>query len=242
MYYESNTLTHHGVKGMRWGVRRDKTGYSSTSLKAARARRQNAKVDAGFKDWEENAKKKDRAIELGKKANAARMAYERDPSDKSLKSAYKTATSEYKKALSENTTYRKGAIRKEVGQDISRKYLSEAKKIQKQLTADPSNKDLQKKYNDLMSKHDIERASSRKAASVGQKRSTFKATIKRSMTMTAKAAVGTAAVAAGAYAVNRYLNSHEVTLNGKRVNIGTQTISNIVGVAKKVKSVMGFVY
>ena len=86
------------------------------------------------------------------------MAYENNRSDKKLKKQYKTDEKAYKKALSKNTTYRKGQVRKETGSDLSRKYLSEAKKVKKQLTADPSNKQLKKRYNELMSKHDIERA------------------------------------------------------------------------------------
>lgn len=57
------------------------------------------------------------------------MDYERDRSNKELKKTYKQANRDYKKALNSNTTYRKGAIRGEVGKDASRKYLSEAKKF-----------------------------------------------------------------------------------------------------------------
>ena len=259
-------LYHWGIKGMRWGRRRyqnpdgtltpegkkryddtpnsgsKKPGYRSTSIKSAMARRANEKVDKSFKDWNENAKKRDTAIELGKKANAAKMAYEKDPSNKSLRSAYRDADKQYKKALSANTTYRKGVVRSEVGKDASRKYLSEAKKIGKQLAADPSNKALQKKYNDLMSKHDVERAKARRATEVGAKRSQAKANMKRTMTNTVKALAATAAVAAGAYAVNRYLTSHDVTVNGKRVSIGAQNIADIGNFAKKAKEFFGFMY
>ena len=110
-YNHTDELYHHGIKGMKWGVRR--------------ARRQNAKVDKSFKKWKENSDKKSNAIDLGKKANIARMDYERDRSNKQLKKTYKQANRDYKKALNSNTTYRKGAIRGEVGKDASRKYLSE---------------------------------------------------------------------------------------------------------------------
>ena len=43
-------LYHYGVKGMKWGVRKKRSSYRSTSLRSAMARRQNEKVDAGFKN------------------------------------------------------------------------------------------------------------------------------------------------------------------------------------------------
>lgn len=238
MYNNSNELYHFGVKGMRWGHR--KNNYRSTSVRSAIARRENNKVDKGFKNWNENAKKRDNAIELGKKANASRRAYENDKSNKSLKSAYKQDNKAYKKALRQNTTYRKGVVKQEVGKDISRKYLSDAKKVKKQLDADPTNKQLKKKYNELMSKHDVERAKARKAVEKANKRSRKKAAIKRGMTMSVKAAGATAACAAGAYAVNRYLDNHNVTVNGRRVQLKAQNISDIVGKAKKVKNFLGY--
>lgn len=238
MYNNNNELYHFGVKGMRWGHR--KNNYRSTSVRSAIARRENNKVDKGFKDWNENAKKRDNAIELGKKANASRRAYENDKSNKSLKSTYKQDNKAYKKALRQNTTYRKGVVKQEVGKDISRKYLSDAKKVKKQLDADPSNKQLKKKYNELMSKHDVERAKARKAVDKANKKSRKKAAIKRGMTMSVKAAGATAACAAGAYAVNRYLDNHNVTVNGRRVQLKAQNISDIVGKAKKVKNFLGY--
>ena len=233
-------LYHYGVPGMRWGHR--KTSYKSTGIRSAIARRSNKKVDEGFKKWNDNAKKRDDAINLGKTRNAAKLSYESNKSDKNLKSAYKTADKEYKKALSKNTTYRKGVVRQEVGKDASRKYLSEAKKIKKQLDANPGDRQLQKKYNDLMSKHDVERANARRAVEVGTKRSQKKAAMKRAMTMTVKTAATTAAVSAGAYAVNRYLNDHQVSFNGQRVNVGSQNIRNVMDKVNKAKKFMGYMY
>ena len=233
-------LYHYGVPGMRWGHR--KTSYKSTDIRSAIARRSNEKVDEGFKKWNDNAKKRDDAINLGKTRNAAKLAYESNKSDKNLKSAYKTANKDYKKALSKNTTYRKGVVRQEVGKDASRKYLSEAKKIKKQLDANPGDRQLQKKYNDLMSKHDVERANARRAVEVGAKRSQKKAAMKRAMTMTVKTAATTAAVSAGAYALNRYLNDHQVSFNGQRVNVGSQNIRNVMDKVNKAKKFMGYMY
>ena len=229
---------HYGVLGMRWGKRKD--NYHSTGIRSALARRSNEKVDKNFKKWTENSKKKADAIELGKKANLSKRAYEDNRQDKSLKNQYKQDNKAYKKALRGNTTYRKGQIKQEVGSDLSRKYLSEAKRVKKQLNADPSNKDLQKKYNSLMSKHDVERARARRAPEVAANRSRKIASIKRGATMTVKAAAGTAAVAAGTYAVNKYLTNHQVTLNGKRVTLGMQNVRDVVDIAKKVKDIGKF--
>ena len=233
----SNELYHHGVKGMKWGVRKDSKSYSSTGLRAAIARRQNEKVDASFKKWKENSEKRVNAIELGKKMNQSKMAYENNKSDKTFRQTYKQDSKAYKKALRSNTTYRKGQIKQEVGQDASRKYLSEAKKIKKQLDSDPSNKQLQKKYNDLMSKHDIERANARRAPEVAANRSRKKAAIKRAMTMSVKAAATTAVVTAGTYAVNKYLSDHNVTLNGNNLRVDSNmvnTFSNAVKVGSEI--------
>ena len=93
-----------------------------------------------------------------------------------------------------------------------------------------------------MSKHDVERAAARRATDVASKRSQKKASIKRAMTMTTKAAAATAATAVGVYAVNKYLTNHQVTLNGKRVQLKTQTVKDIAGVANKFKNFMGYMY
>ena len=238
----NNELYHYGIPGMKWGVRKDKPSYRSTGVRSALARRSNEKVDNGFKNWNENAKKREDAIALGKKANASKMAYESNRSDKALKSQYKADNKAYKNALKSNTTYRKGQVRKEVGSDLSRKYLSDAKKIQKQLANDPGNKQLQKRYNELMSQHDVERAKVRRAPEVAAKRSARKANLKRAATMSVKAVAATATVAAGTYAVNRYLSSHNVTLDGKPIRLNAQNLRDVAEMAKKAKRFMGYFY
>lgn len=234
----NNELYHYGVLGMKWGRRKDR--YTSGGLRSAYAKRQNAKVDASFKKWKENSAKRDNTVELGKKANESRRAYENNKTDKALKKQYKEDNKAYKKALKENTTYRKGQVKKQVESDLSRKYLSEAKKVKKQMESDPSNKELQKKYNDLMGKHDIERAKARRAPEVAAKRSAKKAAIKRGLTISAKAAAATAATTLGAYAVNRYLTKNDFKLNGKPIRISTENISSVVNFAKKTKDFLGY--
>ena len=238
----NNELYHYGIPGMKRGIRKDEPSYRSTGVRSALARRSNEKVDKGFKNWNENAKKREDAIALGKKANASKMAYESHRSDKALRSQYKADNKAYKNALKSNTTYRKGQVRKEVGSDLSRKYLSDAKKIQKQLANDPGNKQLQKRYNKLMSQHDVERAKARRAPEVAAKRSARKANLKRAATMSVKAVAATATVAAGTYAVNRYLSSHNVTLDGKPIRLNAQNLRNVAEMAKKAKRFMGYFY
>ena len=227
-YNHTDELYHHGIKGMKWGIRR--------------ARRQNAKVDKSFKKWKENSNKKANAIDLGKKANIARMDYERDRSNKELKKTYKQANRDYKKALNSNTTYRKGAIRGEVGKDASRKYLSEAKKVQKQLNSDPNNKALKKQYNYLQGQHDVQRAKARKAPEVGAKRSARKAAAKRAMTMSVKAAATAAAIGVGTKVVNDVMMSNNVTFNGQRVKFSAQNVNSAINAINKGKEFMGFFY
>lgn len=224
----ADELYHYGVKGMRWGVRR--------------ARKENKKIDDSFKNWNENSAKKANAIDLGKQANVARMEYERNSKDRNAKRTYKTANKEYKKALRGNTTYRKGDIRKEVGQDMSRKYLSESKKIQKQLNNDPDNKQLQKQYKYLSDQHQYERAKARKAPEVAQKRSARKAAIKRQATITAKTAVTGAAITGGVMVANKYLESHNVTVNGKAVNIKKQNVHDAMRYVNAGREFLKFFY
>ena len=226
---DNQELYHFGVKGMRWG--HTKTGYRSTSIRSAIARRQNDATDAGFKDWKVNADKKQDAVVAGKKRNEAKRAYESDRSNKQLKADYKTADKEYKKALSKNTTYRKGVVKQEVGKDMSRKYLSDAKKLKKQIDAGQGTDETKKQYQRLMNQYDIERASARRAVAVASKRSQKKASMKRAMTMSVKAAVATAAVAAG----SQYINSRLVAQGKQPVDI-----PRVINFATKAKDFMGY--
>ena len=226
---DNQELMHFGVKGMRWG--HTKTGYRSTGIRSALARRANDNVDSGFKDWQINAQKKQTAIDAGKKRNEARMLYESNRGSKQFKADYKQADKEYKKALGKNTTYRKGDVKNEVGKDLSRKYLSEAKQLKKQIDQGFGDAKTKKRYQDLMNQYDIERASARRAPEVAAKRSRKKASMKRAMTMAVKTAVATAAVTAG----SRYINNRLVAEGKQPVDI-----PRILDFAKKAKDFAGY--
>lgn len=93
-----------------------------------------------------------------------------------------------------------------------------------------------------MSKHAVERSKARKAKEVGASRSRKKASIKRGMTKSIKALAGAAVVAAGAYAVNSYLSGHNVTLNGNKIQVGAENISNLGKFIKKAKNFTKYIY
>lgn len=119
--------------------------------------------------------------------------------------------------------------------------MSEARKTEKALRNDPGNKQLKKQYDKYMSQHDVERAKARKAPVVAANRSRKKASIKRTMHMSAKAAVTAGTIAIGTRAVNSYLNNHEVTLNGQRINVNAaniEQINNFIKVGKKILKFM----
>lgn len=219
--YKDNELYHYGVLGMKWGHRKD--SYRSTSIRSAIARRQNEKVDKGFKKWKKGSDNRADAISKGKAANVKKMEMEANPKNKNLRKEYKAAKKEYKKALRKNTTYRKGQVRNEVGKDLSRKYLTKAKRTKKALNNDPENKALRKEYTRSMNRHDIERARARRAPAVAARRSRKIASMKRATTMTVKAAAGAAVISAGAYYANK-----------KGWNINVAQVANRVKVAKKI--------
>ena len=167
-------ISHHGIKGQKWGVRRyqnydgtrtaaGKRRFTPTSVSAWKAKRENDKIDKSFHKWKESDRKRDDAIASGKNRNLAKRAVLQNPGDKETKQAYKEANRQYKKDLRQNKTHRKGIVSQEVGYDMSRKYLSEAKAVKKKLDADPGNRQLAKQYNSLMSKQAVERKKARTA-------------------------------------------------------------------------------
>ena len=60
--------------------------------------------------------------------------------------------------------------------------------------------------------------------------------------MTVKAAATATAVSAGVYAVNKYLDNHQVTLDGRKVRLSTQKVSTVIDMAKKAKDLMIYLY
>lgn len=222
-------ISHFGILGMKWGVQNGppypldsedksasekkaaRTKYRSTGLRAYAARKSNEKVDKPFNDWRKNTEKRADAIELGKKSNEARLAYERSDKDKDLKRAYKQANKEYKNALRSNTIYRQGQIKGEVGHNLARKHLTEAKRVEKELKNNPDNKDLQKKYAKLMSKHDVERAAARKAPKKAEAKSRRRAAAKRALKMSVKAAAVSAAAVGGDVVLNKVMTGKSLS-------------------------------
>lgn len=248
-YVPETYLMHHGVKGQKWGVRRyqnydgtltargkQKLGYRSTSISGYVARKQNEKINKSFQTWKVEAAKRDNAIAAGKKATDALLAYERDRTNKDLKSDYKQKEKEYKKALRSNTTYRKGQVRGEVGHDRARKYLTEAKRAEKDFKKDPSNYSRYDDYTRYMNKHDKELAKARRAPEVAAKRSRTKASMKRAATMTVKVAATAAVTAGGLYLVNKYC------LAGSGMTMAATNVETLKNAAKAGKKILSYMY
>lgn len=228
---DKNYLIHYGILGMKWGVRRFQPypkgeGHKGTfkgkkpsehkvsGLRNKISQNRNQKVDEGFNKWKTGSENRKAAIDLGKQANIAKRALDSDKKNKDLKSEYKNLNKEYKKALKENTTYRKGQVKKEVRSDLSRKYLSDAKQIEKKLLRDKA----------------------RRAPEVAAKRSQKIASLKRARTIAVKTAVTTAAVAGGTTLVNSYLQSKGQT------GLRDDAIRNAMDMGKKMMKAAGYIY
>ena len=232
---ETNTeLKHFGIPGMKWGHKKNsKYSYRSTGVRSAIAKRENKKIDKSFDKWKENDKLKKSAIDIGKKRNEAKISYESDRKNKDLKKKYKDANKDYKKALSKNTTYRKGSVKEEVYRDYSRKALSKSKQIAKDPNFKTSKK-MQNDYNKFKSEHAINRSKARKAQARAAKISTVKATYKRTGKKALKTGAMTALLSASIYGINKYSNKHSlrfVSNSGKsyNININKDKVMDFVG-------------
>ena len=225
-------IAHHGIKGQKWGVRRyqnqdgsytdaGKIRYRSTSISSALARRSNEKVDKSFKKWQVGAQNRDTAIEYGKRRNQALIAYK---TGSGTRKEYKDLNRAYKQALRKNTTYRKGSVKQDVGKDLSRKYLSEAKKLEKELRKNPNDRKLHREYTKMMNAHDTERAKARKVQQKYANRSAKKAAIKRNITISVKAAAASALIGAGV----KYANDKGY------INLSSDQVENYIQIGKKI--------
>jgi hypothetical protein len=68
------------------------------------------------------------------------------------------------------------------------------------------------------------------------------AAIKRTMTMTVKAAAATAVITAGTAAANKYLSKHNTTLNGKPFTISSSQVMRYASIGKQILDLGRYMY
>ena len=166
----NNELEHHGIKGMKWGVRRyQNKGGASTSL--GKKRRQNLKSEASLMNRIKGPDDVDGWANLQKeikeKSGSFYFSKGVSPEFKKAIEEYNAKTSEIKKKYDTSTALRKASNRldeviKGINPEAYKMDFDSYYKIRKQAEKDPLYQKLNKEYHDLAMQKDKTNRSFRK--------------------------------------------------------------------------------